>query len=112
MRWICHERSPFSSSHQARLLESRRKDGRPDHAQYGRKDEPWSPWYVIILLFVNFTHEIYGTEAMLSKDPFVHGAMIFGRGRFHAGVLVQPKVPFEFDSADQKKVVDFRNLIW
>lgn len=52
------------------------------------------------------------TEAILSKDPFVQGAMIFGRGRFHAGVLVQPKAPFEFDPADMKKMTDFRNLIW
>lgn len=57
-------------------------------------------------------HEDTITEAMLSKDPFVEGAMMFGRGRFQAGVLVQPKAPFEFDSVDVKKVTDFRNLIW
>ncbi|KAI5121945.1 hypothetical protein M0805_002017 [Coniferiporia weirii] len=51
-------------------------------------------------------------EAMLSRDPFVHGAVIFGRGRFHCGILVQPKVPFAFDPSDMKKVVEFRNLIW
>ena len=49
---------------------------------------------------------------MLSKDEFVHGAMVFGRGRFNAGVLVQPKALFEFDPADEKKVAEFRNLIW
>lgn len=51
-------------------------------------------------------------EAMLNSDPFVHGSMMFGRGRFYAGVLVQPKAQYEFDPTDMNKVADFRNLIW
>ena len=51
-------------------------------------------------------------EAMLKNDPFVKDSMMFGRGRFHTGILVQPKAEFEFDPADMSKVADFRNLIW
>ncbi|THH03024.1 hypothetical protein EW145_g6597 [Phellinidium pouzarii] len=51
-------------------------------------------------------------EAMLCRDSLVHGAIMFGRSRFHCGVLVQPKIPFSFDPVDTKKVIEFRNLIW
>lgn len=51
-------------------------------------------------------------EVILLNDPFVHGAVIFGRGRFHAGVLIQPNAPFEFDPRDTQKLINFRNLIW
>ncbi|THH07788.1 hypothetical protein EW145_g3144 [Phellinidium pouzarii] len=51
-------------------------------------------------------------EDMLNRDAIVHGSMMFGRSRFHCGVLVQPKEPFAFDPADTKKVVEFRNYIW
>ncbi|THH09230.1 hypothetical protein EW145_g2182 [Phellinidium pouzarii] len=51
-------------------------------------------------------------EVMLNRDPLVHGAMMFGRSRFHCGILVQPKEPFAFDPVDTKKVIEFRNLIW
>lgn len=49
-------------------------------------------------------------EAMLSKDLIDRSAAPFGRGRLHAGVLVQPKAPFELDPNDTK-VADSRNLI-
>lgn len=49
---------------------------------------------------------------MLNNDPFVRGSMMFGRGRFHAGILVQPEVQFQLDPSDVGKVTDFRNLIW
>ncbi|THG95287.1 hypothetical protein EW145_g7985, partial [Phellinidium pouzarii] len=51
-------------------------------------------------------------EAMLNQDAIVQGAMMFGRSRFHCGILVQPKEPFAFDPVDTKKVIEFRNLIW
>ncbi|KAI5116179.1 hypothetical protein M0805_002877 [Coniferiporia weirii] len=51
-------------------------------------------------------------ESMLCQDSLVHGAIMFGRGRFHCGVLVQPKDSFTFDPSDVKKLVEFRNFIW
>ncbi|PSR71637.1 hypothetical protein PHLCEN_2v12490 [Hermanssonia centrifuga] len=37
---------------------------------------------------------------------------MFGRGRFNAGVLIDPRPASAFDPADQEKLVDFRNKIW
>ncbi|KAH8110852.1 acetyl-CoA synthetase-like protein [Phellopilus nigrolimitatus] len=51
-------------------------------------------------------------EKMLARDPLVSYAVIFGRGRFHCGVLVEPKEPYAFDPTDTKKLVEFRNRIW
>lgn len=38
--------------------------------------------------------------------------MIFGRGRFNAGVIVDPRPEFKFDPEDAQKLAEFRNLIW
>ncbi|KAL1938320.1 hypothetical protein VTO73DRAFT_11771 [Trametes versicolor] len=49
-------------------------------------------------------------EAILLQDPLVHAAIIFGRGRFQNGVIVQPKQPLEPN--DEAKLEEFRNAIW
>ncbi|KAJ7607406.1 hypothetical protein FB45DRAFT_948237 [Roridomyces roridus] len=49
-------------------------------------------------------------EAILLKDTRIKHAVMFGRGHFHAGVLMFPAEPF--DPADQDKVVEFRRSIW
>ncbi|KAH8110877.1 acetyl-CoA synthetase-like protein [Phellopilus nigrolimitatus] len=51
-------------------------------------------------------------EKMLARDPLVSHAVIFGRGRFHCGVLVEPKERHAFDPVDTDKLVEFRNRIW
>ncbi|KAK0447907.1 uncharacterized protein EV420DRAFT_1713021 [Desarmillaria tabescens] len=51
-------------------------------------------------------------ESMLNQDPHVSAAVMFGRGQFQAGVLVEPKPQFAFDPADETKLANFRNLIW
>lgn len=37
---------------------------------------------------------------------------MFGRGRFNAGVLIEPTDPYKFDPADQSKLIAYRNAIW
>ena len=49
-------------------------------------------------------------EAILIHDPAIHAALMFGRGRFQNGVIIQPREPF--DPADEAKLVAFRDLIW
>ena len=49
---------------------------------------------------------------MLNQDPHVQVSIIFGRGRFNAGVLIEPKDQFKFDPIDQAKLAEFRNKIW
>lgn len=51
-------------------------------------------------------------ENILNQDPHVQSAIMFGRGRFQAGVLVDPKDAFKFDPSDENKLAEFRNLIW
>lgn len=49
---------------------------------------------------------------MLNQDPHVQSSVMFGRGQFQAGILVDPKPPYKFDPVDETKLAEFRNLIW
>ncbi|KAI0633130.1 acetyl-CoA synthetase-like protein [Trametes polyzona] len=49
-------------------------------------------------------------EAILLQDPHVQGCLMFGRGRFQNGVLIEPKEPF--DPSDEAKLEEFRHKIW
>ncbi|KAJ3847468.1 hypothetical protein EV368DRAFT_51127 [Lentinula lateritia] len=51
-------------------------------------------------------------ENTLSQDPYVAAAVMFGRGRFQAGVLVEPKPPYRFEPSNERKLSEFRNKIW
>ena len=48
----------------------------------------------------------------MNQDPHIQAAVMFGRGRFNAGVIVDPRQDFVFDPADQGMLIDFRNKIW
>jgi hypothetical protein len=49
---------------------------------------------------------------MLAQDPYILSAVMFGRGRFQNGVLIDPKPQFAFDPKDEAKLENFRTLIW
>ncbi|KAI0830379.1 acetyl-CoA synthetase-like protein [Trametes gibbosa] len=49
-------------------------------------------------------------EAILTQDPHVQACLMFGRGRFQNGVLIQPVE--QFDPADEVKLEEYRNKIW
>ncbi|KAH9934352.1 uncharacterized protein B0H18DRAFT_556620 [Fomitopsis serialis] len=51
-------------------------------------------------------------ENMLNQDSHVLASVMFGRGRFQAGVLVDPKPQYRFDPANETKLAEFRNMIW
>ncbi|SJK98376.1 uncharacterized protein ARMOST_01641 [Armillaria ostoyae] len=51
-------------------------------------------------------------EGILNQDPHIAGSIMFGRGKFHAGVLIDPKPEFKIDPSDAKQLTDFRNQIW
>lgn len=78
----------------------------------GEKTNPGPLGRLLTQLIHHRMTERVPVEAMLKNDPFVSGSMIFGRGRFHTGILVQPKAEFELNPMDMNKVADFRNLIW
>ena len=52
------------------------------------------------------------TEKIISQDPSVHGAVMFGRGRFNAGVLVEPVAELHFDPTDKNALETYREKIW
>ncbi|PPR02158.1 hypothetical protein CVT26_012119 [Gymnopilus dilepis] len=51
-------------------------------------------------------------ENMLNQDPHVQSSVMFGRGEFQAGVIIDPKAEFKFDPSDENKLAEFRNKIW
>ncbi|PBK89816.1 acetyl-CoA synthetase-like protein [Armillaria gallica] len=51
-------------------------------------------------------------EGILNQDPHIAGSVMFGRGKFHAGVLIDPKPEFKIDPSDTKQLTHFRNQIW
>ncbi|KAJ7464987.1 hypothetical protein B0H11DRAFT_2050421 [Mycena galericulata] len=51
-------------------------------------------------------------ENILNQDPHVLSSVMFGRGQFQAGVIVDPKPAFKFDPSDSVKLAEFRNKIW
>ncbi|KAJ7758010.1 hypothetical protein B0H16DRAFT_1536490 [Mycena metata] len=49
-------------------------------------------------------------EGIILKDPKIKHAIMFGRSKFNAGILIFPAEPF--DPADTERVADFRRDIW
>ena len=48
----------------------------------------------------------------MNQDPHVQSCVMFGRGRFNAGILISPKPSFAFDPSDSEALVKFRQVIW
>lgn len=46
----------------------------------------------------------------MMKDPLIQSALMFGRAKFHVGILVDPVHPF--DPANVVQLAEFRNSIW
>ncbi|KAJ6471937.1 hypothetical protein C8R45DRAFT_1104158 [Mycena sanguinolenta] len=51
-------------------------------------------------------------EKLLNQDPHVRSSVMFGRGRYQVGVIVDPKPPSASDPTDSVKLAEFRNKIW
>ncbi|CCM00767.1 uncharacterized protein FIBRA_02808 [Fibroporia radiculosa] len=51
-------------------------------------------------------------ESTMMQDEHVSGCVMFGRGRFQAGILIEPKPEYVFDPTDEVKLAEYRNLIW
>jgi hypothetical protein len=52
------------------------------------------------------------TEGTVLAHPSVRGAVMFGRARNQAGLLIEPAEHHEFDPADEVALAAFRNEIW
>ncbi|EGN93439.1 hypothetical protein SERLA73DRAFT_172085 [Serpula lacrymans var. lacrymans S7.3] len=51
-------------------------------------------------------------ENTLNQSPFIQSSVIFGRGRFQAGVIVDPKLAYHIDPSDEGALAELRNKIW
>ncbi|KAI0647275.1 acetyl-CoA synthetase-like protein [Trametes meyenii] len=51
-------------------------------------------------------------EKIINKDPLINCSLIFGRGKFHNGVLVEPAATSANLLKDAEQVQVFKNRIW
>ncbi|TCD61559.1 putative NRPS-like protein biosynthetic cluster [Steccherinum ochraceum] len=51
-------------------------------------------------------------ESIINQDPRVRSSLMFGRGKFNAGILVDPRPEYAFDPANEAKLIQFRNDLW
>ncbi|THU97197.1 acetyl-CoA synthetase-like protein [Dendrothele bispora CBS 962.96] len=51
-------------------------------------------------------------ESIMNRDPHVTASVMFGRGKFQAGIIVEPTKEEQFDPRDDVKLSEFRNKIW
>ncbi|OJT12273.1 Linear gramicidin synthase subunit D [Trametes pubescens] len=51
-------------------------------------------------------------EKIINADPHVKCSIMFGRGRFQNGILIEPQDEFAIDPKDMKQLEEFRNKIW
>ncbi|KAI0364205.1 acetyl-CoA synthetase-like protein [Pilatotrama ljubarskyi] len=72
---------------------------------YGRADEQ------IMLSNGEKTNPV-PMERIINEDPHVKSSVMFGRGKFQSGVLVEPAEDLQVDPQDPKQVEAFRNKIW
>ncbi|KAI0370654.1 acetyl-CoA synthetase-like protein [Pilatotrama ljubarskyi] len=51
-------------------------------------------------------------EKIINEDPHVKCSVMFGRGKFQNGILIEPREAYAIDPNDMKQVEAFRNMIW
>jgi hypothetical protein len=51
-------------------------------------------------------------EDIIGASPYVNSVVMFGRGRKHVGILIEPRAGYEIDVDDEKQLAEFRNRVW
>ncbi|KAG2366971.1 acetyl-CoA synthetase-like protein [Suillus spraguei] len=51
-------------------------------------------------------------ESIICGNPYVKGAVMFGRARNQVGILIEPRAGYEIDVDDEKQLAEFRNRVW
>lgn len=54
----------------------------------------------------------YILEELVIQNPLVERVVLFGRERDQPGLLIQPVLGYELDSADENVVSIYKNNIW
>lgn len=52
------------------------------------------------------------SETIMNRHPAILSAVMFGRGHFQTGILVEPVAEYSFDPNELDRLAEFRNLIW
>ena len=55
---------------------------------------------------------VFSPESILTRDPHIRSGVIFGRGRFHNGLIIDPVEEHAFNPRDLDKLKQFREKIW
>lgn len=48
----------------------------------------------------------------MNQDTRIRSSIMFGRGRFNTGMIIDVAKPYVFDPGDHKALSKFRNDIW
>ena len=51
-------------------------------------------------------------ENVVLGSPLVKGAVLVGRAKNHAAILVEPMDGLLFDPSNEQRLSEFRNAIW
>jgi len=51
-------------------------------------------------------------ESVIGASRYVNNAVMFGRGRNHVGILIEPQAGYEIDVDDETQLAEFRNQVW
>ena len=75
-------------------------------------DESWSTRWAQVHEYQVSLLTSSSIESILSQDPHIRSGVMFGRGRFHNGVVIDPVAEFAFDPRDEDRLRRYRDLIW
>ena len=48
----------------------------------------------------------------MNQDPHIQAAVMFGRGRFQNGIIVEPSAEYTLDLRNDSQVEKFKDAIW
>lgn len=64
------------------------------------------------MIFLIHRRMTRSSEKILVKHPLVANAVIFGRGKFQNGVIIDPTPGHHIDPEDTEALAQFRREIW
>ena len=68
------------------------------------KDESSASWYMRVSFPIESAFLVLILENFVTEHPMVHSAIMFGHGRYSAGILIQLKDGFNVDRDDPNQV--------
>jgi hypothetical protein len=63
------------------------------------------------LAILNQQPQSISVENFIVEHPMVHSAIMFGHGRYNAGLLIELEESFKIDTSDARQVEETRNKL-